>query len=133
MDTNQLLTKRNVLIMSAIDTGLLIVLAILWPLTFDCRNTAASSQATCMASQPLGGFGVALFLIVAFVFTLLTMVVWLISMVKTGRVRAWLWFALCLIIPPIGSLLYGLFGPEEPKNEQPTYVEGTPRHPVTSS
>jgi hypothetical protein len=106
---------------------------ILWPLTFSCSNSAASSQGTCTANQPLGGFGATLVVILACVFTVLTIEVWLVSLIKTGRARTWPWFVLCLIIPPIGPLLYGIFGPEEAKNERPPYIEGTPRHPVTSS
>lgn len=133
MDGNRFLTKRAIFIASAVDTALLILLVILWPLTFSCSNSAASSQGTCTANQLLGGFGVALVWILAFVFTLLTIEVWLVSLIKTGRARAWPWFVLCLIIPPIGPLLYGIFGPEESTTEPPPYVEGTPRTPVTSS
>jgi hypothetical protein len=133
MDTNRLLTKRNILIMSAIDTALLIALAILWPLTFSCSSSVATSQGTCVANQPLGSFGATLVIILAFVFTLLTTVIWLLALVKTGRARSWVWFVLCFLGPPITTLLYGLFGPEEPQGERPPYVEGTPRHPVTSS
>ena len=133
MNGNRLLTKRAIFIGSAVDTVLLILLAILWPLTFSCSNSAASSQGTCAANQPLGGVGVALVWILSFIFTLLTIEVWLVSMIKTGRARAWGWFVLCLIIPPIGPLLYGIFGPEESTSERPPYIEGTPRTPVTSS
>jgi Phospholipase_D-nuclease N-terminal len=111
----------------------LILLVILWLLTFNCSNSAASSQGTCTANQPLGGLGVALVWILAFVFTVLTIEVWLVSLIRTGGTRAWSWFVLCLIIPPIGPLLYGIFGPEESRSEPPPYVEGTPRTPVTSS
>jgi hypothetical protein len=119
LDGNRLLAKRAIFIASAVDTALLILLAILWPLTFSCSNSAASSQGTCTANQLLGGFGVALVWILAFVFTLLTIEVWLVSSIKMGRPRGWPWFVLCLIIPPIGLWLYGIFGPEESRSEPP--------------
>jgi hypothetical protein len=35
---------------------------------------------------------------------------WIIGLIKTAQIRRWGWFAAVLILPVLGSLLYGLVG-----------------------
>jgi hypothetical protein len=34
--------------------------------------------------------------------------------IKTGQIRRWGWFVVVLLLPELGSLLYGLAGPTKP-------------------
>jgi hypothetical protein len=36
---------------------------------------------------------------------------WLMGLIKTAQIRRWGWFAAVLLLPALGSLLYGLAGP----------------------
>jgi hypothetical protein len=36
---------------------------------------------------------------------------WIIGLSKTAQIRRWGWFAAVLLLPVLGSLLYGLVGP----------------------
>jgi hypothetical protein len=36
---------------------------------------------------------------------------WIMGLIKTAQIRRWGWFAAVLLLPALGSLLYGLAGP----------------------
>jgi hypothetical protein len=36
---------------------------------------------------------------------------WIMGLIKTAQIRHWGWFAAVLLLPALGSLLYGLAGP----------------------
>jgi hypothetical protein len=36
---------------------------------------------------------------------------WIMGLIKTAQIRRWGWFAAVLLLPALGSLLYGLTGP----------------------
>jgi hypothetical protein len=36
---------------------------------------------------------------------------WILGLIKTAQIRRWGWFAAVLLLPALGSLLYGLAGP----------------------
>jgi hypothetical protein len=38
-------------------------------------------------------------------------VAWVMGLIKTARIRRWGWFAAVLLLPVLGSLLYGVAGP----------------------
>src|SRR5262249_3166478 len=40
---------------------------------------------------------------------------WFAGLLKTARIRRWVWFAAVLLLPVFGALLYGLAGPEQRK------------------
>lgn len=129
---NKFFSKKSIFWMSLIALIAGVAAIILYPLTYYCSAGTTTNQPGCTTSGPLGVFGAILFVLVTFVATVLTIVVWLLALVKTGRIRAWVWFVLCFLLPPVTTLLYGIFGPELPEHGRPGYVEGTPRHPVTS-
>lgn len=125
------LTKRTILIGSAVATVLYIAAWIVGATTIHCRTspTSGSSQVGC--TSPTGGTAWVVILVsIAF---LLTIAVWVGGMVKTARNRHWVWFALIFFLPPLATLAYGLFGPEGlDRGKRPFYIEGTPRTPLTT-
>ena len=42
---------------------------------------------------------------------LAAVVAWIIGLIRTAQIRRWGWFAAVLLLPALGSLLYGLAGP----------------------
>jgi hypothetical protein len=44
-------------------------------------------------------------------------VAWIMGLIKTGQTRRWGWFAAVLLLPALGSLLYGLAGPTTRANQ----------------
>lgn len=121
-----LLEKRTI----AIFAGSAIVLYIIgWAVAgafIHCTPVRTSSDVTCSTPTAAGWISGILF----FCAWILTILCWAMSLVKTYRVRAWVWLFFCFILPPIGPLFYGIFGPEAPANNRPTYVEGTPPTPI---
>lgn len=121
-----LLEKRTI----AIVAGAAIVLYIIgWAIAgafVHCTPTTTSGNVTCSApTAPSVISGI--FFFFAWIATVLC---WAMALVKTYRVRQWVWLVLCFILPPFTPLLYGIFGRETPVNNRPTYVEGTPPTPV---
>lgn len=121
-----LLQKRTI----AIVAGIAIVLYIIgWAIasqSVHCGPTTTSGTMNC-GSGTAGSVGAGVAFFFAWIFTILS---WAMALVKTYRVRAWVWLVLCFILPPFTPFLYGLFGRETPVNNRPTYVEGTPPTPV---
>ncbi len=75
----------------------------------NCVSNASGSTAavsTCAA----GGVGISSILMI--VGGLLTLVGWIMGLVKTAQIRRWGWFVLVLLLSPLGSLIYGIAGPE---------------------
>jgi hypothetical protein len=74
----------------------------------NCAPTSTAA-ANCTAGAA-GGLGIAtLLLLVALI---LTLVAWIFGLIKSAQASAWGWFVLVLLISPLGSLIYGLAGPE---------------------
>ena len=42
---------------------------------------------------------------------LAALVAWIMGLIKTAQIRRWGWFAAVLLLPALGSLVYGLAGP----------------------
>jgi hypothetical protein len=42
---------------------------------------------------------------------LAAVVAWIMGLIKTARIRRWGWFTAVLLLPALGSLLFGLVGP----------------------
>jgi hypothetical protein len=103
-------SKRTILFLSI---GA-IVFYIVWVVAFtaaaaNCAPATAGGTASCTA----GAAGGAVIALLAFlVGAVLTFVAWLLGLIKTARMSRWGWFVVVLLLSPLGSLIYGLAGPE---------------------
>lgn len=106
------MNKRNITILS----GLALVLYIVGFVVFSvvvggavaaCAN---STDPNCAAGAA-GSAGIA-FLIYG-IAGILQLVAWIMGLVKTAQIARWGWFVAVLIVPVLGSLIYGLAGPAE--------------------
>lgn len=120
-----LLHKRTIAIAAGIAIACYIIGWIIAGQSVHCGPVRAGGQTCSSATSGAVGSGVAFF--IAWV---LTVVSWAMALLKTYRVRSWVWLVLCFIFPPVFPFFYGLFGRETPVNNRPTYVEGTPPTPV---
>lgn len=86
-----------------------------------CLSTANVSSGTCSSTQAVGTIGLGLLvLVVALVFTF---VGWILGIVKTAMIGRWGWFVAVLLLSPLGSVLYGIFGPAHRVEErEPAHV-----------
>lgn len=122
-----LLQKRTIAIVSGIAIVCFIIGWIIAGQSIHCGPATTGGQNCAAATSGGVGAGVAFF--VAWILTILS---WAMALVKTYRVRQWVWLVLCFIFPPVMPFLYGLFGRETPVNNRPTYLEGSPPTPVMS-
>ncbi len=133
MEANRFLSKRAILVLSLLSIVLFAVGFFLVSISVQCtyNNATTSQQYNCGASGVGGSTpGATIGSIILFVAFFLGLASWILGLIKAGRVRAWGWFIIVFLLPPVGSLLYGIFGRERPPDNVPTYVEGTPRAPV---
>jgi hypothetical protein len=74
-----------------------------------CQSSISSpyptSCSTSASSAVLIGFVLYLSGVIA------AIIAWVVGLITTARVRRWGWFVAVLILPVLGSLLYGLIGP----------------------
>jgi hypothetical protein len=78
------------------------------------RSTTSTNLLGCITSAGGGGdIGFVLYLggVIA------AIVAWIMGLIKTGQTRRWGWFAAVLLLPALGSLLYGLAGPTTRANQ----------------
>ena len=74
-------------------------------------TTTATGQASCTSGAAAGaGIGVLLYVVGA----IATFVAWILGIIKTATVRRWGWLVLVLLLSPLGSLIYGAAGPDQP-------------------
>jgi hypothetical protein len=64
-----------------------------------------TSCSTSASSTVVIGFVLYLSGVIAAIFA------WIVGLITTARIRRWGWFVVVLILPVLGSLLYGLIGP----------------------
>lgn len=103
--------KRATLILSILAIVLFIAgFVLLGSAVAGCTTTAAG-QASCSPSAAgsagLGGILNLLGGIAAFV-------AWVLGIIKTATLKRWGWFVLVLLLSPLGSLIYGAAGPDQP-------------------
>jgi hypothetical protein len=69
----------------------------------------------CIQSHTTGSAaaGAALGLLLIGVGGIVTGASWLLAVIKTVMIGRWGWFAAVLIVPVLGSLIYGIAGPNE--------------------
>jgi hypothetical protein len=109
MERTGTMSKRTILFLSI---GAIIVGIVGWVILLgaaaSCTATS-STAATCGTGAAGGALASTLLLLVA---AILTFVAWLLGIIKTARIGKWGWFVLVLLISPLGSLIYGIAGPE---------------------
>ena len=76
---------------------------------FGCRSSLYGPAATGCAAYSSSDVTIGIALYLGGV--LAALAAWIMGLAKTAQVRRWGWFAAVLLIPPLGSLLYGLAGP----------------------
>jgi hypothetical protein len=73
-----------------------------------CQSSSNTNLLGCLtAAGSAVDFGLVLYLggVIA------AILAWIIGLSKTAQIRSWGWFAAVLLLPVLGSLLYGLVGP----------------------
>jgi hypothetical protein len=75
-----------------------------------CVGTGSSATTASNCASGAGGLGLGTILIG--VAALLALLAWIFGLIKSAQASAWGWFVLVLLISPLGSLIYGLAGPE---------------------
>lgn len=80
---------------------------------FGCRSSLYGSPATGCASSTSTAVAIGLVLYVGGV--IVGLAAWFGGLIKTGQIRRWGWFVAVLLLPALGSLLYGLAGPTQRK------------------
>jgi len=80
---------------------------------FGCRSSLYGQPATGCASFTSTAVAIGLALYIAG--ALAGLVAWIGGLIKTGQINRWGWFITVLLLPALGSLLYGLAGPTQRK------------------
>ncbi len=120
--------KRAVLILSIVAILLLIVGSFMFgsavaSIAAQCAQTTdptAQQQCTQQAGvQQAGSTLLAVSLIS--LGGLASFVAWIMGLIKTAQVKAWGWFVAVLLVSPLGSLIYGIAGPDKGP-EQASYA-----------
>jgi len=74
-----------------------------------CQSSATSTNLLgCLTS---GGSAVDIGLVLYLGGVIAAVVAWIMGLIKTAQIGRWGWFAAVLLLPVLGSLLYGLVGP----------------------
>jgi hypothetical protein len=74
-----------------------------------CQSSTTSTNLfSCLTSA---GSAVNIGLVLYLGGVLAAIIAWIMGLIKTAQIRRWGWFAAVLVLPVLGSLLYGLVGP----------------------
>ncbi|HEX8036833.1 MAG TPA: hypothetical protein VF510_23445 [Ktedonobacterales bacterium] len=103
--------KRATLILSILAIVLFIAgTALIVSAASGCTATA-TGQASCSAGAAgTAGLGGLLNLVGG----IATAVAWILGIIKTATLKRWGWFVVVLLLSPLGSLIYGAAGPDQP-------------------
>jgi hypothetical protein len=74
-----------------------------------CQTSIYSTQPTNCPTSASGAVVIGFVLYLGGVIA--AIVAWIMGLIKTAQIRRWGWFLAVLVLPPLGSLLYGLVGP----------------------
>jgi hypothetical protein len=117
--------KRAVLILSIVSIVFLVIGFIAFgaaaaSVAANC-TTDATGHVSCPsnATTTSAGVGVLLGILAIVVGGLAGTVAWILGLIKTAQVKAWGWFVAVLLVSPIGSLIYGIAGPDQPATMPP--------------
>lgn len=89
--------------------------------------TSAEIASSGCANSAVAGFGISfLFFLLG---VILAFVAWILGLIKTAQAQAWGWFVVVLLLSPLGSLIYGIAGPDQKKVAVPAgaYLPNQPR------
>jgi hypothetical protein len=100
------LNKRTILILTLVSIVLIIVGAVLTGASISTTTTTGTT--TPSASGP----GLAVYAIGG----LVALVTWIMGLVKTAQLKRWGWFVEVLLLGLLGTLIYGIAGPQHPKS-----------------
>ncbi|HZC79588.1 MAG TPA: hypothetical protein VE258_17660 [Ktedonobacterales bacterium] len=75
-----------------------------------CVGTGSTATTAANCTAGAGALGLGTILIV--VGSILALIAWIFGLIKSAQASAWGWFVLVLLISPLGSLIYGLAGPD---------------------
>jgi hypothetical protein len=127
-----LLDRRFILVLSAVSLICFIVGWVSAANTIHCYQTPASGsgQVGSGAGSGISNSGAFIAGVLGIVGFLAMLYAWLCGLVKTARIQAWGWFVAIFLLPPVGSLFYGAFGPDQPREGKTTYIEDSPNNPV---
>lgn len=127
-----LLDRRFIFILSAIALVCFVVGWIVASSTIHCYQTPASGSGRlgCGAGTGIANTGAFIAGFLGLVGFLAALYAWIFGLLKTARIQAWGWFVAIFLLPVIGSLFYGAFGPDRPSEGKVTYIEDAPRDPV---
>jgi hypothetical protein len=132
--------KRAILILSIVAIvflaiGLVVAIGAGASVAANC-TTDASGQATCPnnAATTSAAGGVLIGILLISLGGLSSFVAWILGLIKTAQVKAWGWFVAVLLVSPLGSLIYGIGGPDQapvPQYASPQYSGYPPQGPQT--
>ncbi len=71
-------------------------------------GSTAITASNCASGAGALGLGIILIVIGG----ILALIAWIFGLIRSAQASAWGWFVLVLLISPLGSLIYGLAGPE---------------------
>ena len=71
-------------------------------------STTSTNLLSCLTSA---GSAVNIGLVLYLGGVIAAIIAWIMGLIKTAQIRRWGWFAAVLLLPVLGSLLYGLVGP----------------------
>lgn len=111
--------KRAILILSIVAMlllviGLVVVVGAGASVAANCTTDAAghtSCPTNAATTGAVGGAAIGILLLVLGFLT--TAVAWIMGLIKTAQVKAWGWFVAVLLVSPLGSLIYGIAGPDQ--------------------
>lgn len=76
-------------------------------------NDQAQLQSCVQAHASAGAVPVLIGILGLIVGGLCGLVAWILGLVKTAQIGRWGWFVAVLLLPALGSLIYGIAGPTE--------------------
>lgn len=116
--------KRTILgLVLASIVVIIIGLLLLVPAAIEATSHCTQAQinaGTCQANT--GAFGVrgAIGVVLLIAAAVLHLIAWILALVRSAKMRSWVWFVVVLLLSELGTLLYALFGPAD-RPSMPTY------------
>jgi len=74
-----------------------------------CQSSISSSYPTSCSTTASSAVVIGFVLYLSGVIA--AIIAWIVGLITTARIKRWGWFVAVLILPVLGSLLYGLIGP----------------------
>ncbi len=113
------MSKRTIAILSVIGIVLNVIAFVGFGPAFatqlrSCQSSVASTNLlSCLTS---GGSAVDAGFVLYLGGVIAVVVAWIMGLIRTAKIRRWGWFAAALVLPALGSLIYGVAGPTTKAN-----------------